>query len=123
MTFAKPDGWEHDASWTAACEALGRLASRWGVVVDGQVPGATCSLVARGRRGVDKVVVKIALAMEERISGVPAAIAHSSFGGIPVWEHDAEAGATLMPLAEGPTLDRVDLSDDAHLLVQADVSR
>lgn len=123
MNFAKPDGWEHDASWTAACTDLDRLASLWGVVLEGQVPGATCSLIARGQRGADAVVIKIALASEERISGVPAAIAHAGHGGIPVWDFDAEAGATLMPLADGPTLDQVDMSDDQHALVQADVSR
>lgn len=123
MNFAKPAGWGDDASWQAAMVEMARLATAWGLTVEGQVQGATCSLIAKVRWRKEAAVLKIALAEEERLSGVPTAVAHAGYGGIDLWEVDTEVGALLMPLAEGPTLDQIDASDAEHLAVLADVSR
>lgn len=122
MRFASPEGWDDVGSWERAVDDLARLASQWGLDIVGQLPGATCSLVADVRRHGARAVLKITLAEEERVCGVPTAVAHAGHGGIPVWEHDEAAGALLMPFAVGPTLDRYDATDDEQLSVQAGVA-
>lgn len=90
-----------------------RLAETWGVDLGEPLAGATCSMVLRGTRSGEPVVLKAPVLGEEAESGWRAALAFSGHGGVPILAHDPETGTLLMPLAQpGVTLHQ--LLGDSH---------
>lgn len=85
------------------------LAEDWGVVLEGWLPGGTCSLVLTGRWQDREVVVRAPLLDWERDASLPTLRAFSSHGGVPVWLFDEASGTSVMPrLRPGTTLAEAD---------------
>lgn len=85
-----------------------RLAREWRVVVDGWLPGATCSLVLTGRRGDEEVVLRTPVTAWEIEASLRALLAFAGRGGVEILASDSESGTTLMPrLRPGHTLAEV----------------
>lgn len=83
-----------------------RLADRWGVRLEGWLPGGTCSLVLTGRREGAEVVLRSPLLPWELPVSLPTLLAFSGRGGIRVLRFDQETGMTLLPrLRPGTALD------------------
>ena len=83
------------------------LALRWSVDIEGWLSGATTSLVLAGRRNGSEVALRLPLRTWEDDVSLPATLAFSGHGGVPVLESDEATGATLMPrLRPGDTLEK-----------------
>lgn len=73
-----------------------RLCALWGVTLGERLPGATCSDVFAGidRLGRE-VVLKLPTPHSEERNSIAALRSFAEVGGVAVFEHDSETGATL----------------------------
>ena len=86
-----------EATIARALDAARVLALRWGVDLEGWLPGGTCSLVLTGRRDEREVVVRAPLLPWEIGASLPALRAFSGNGGVEVLRFDESTGTTLLP--------------------------
>jgi streptomycin 6-kinase len=105
-------------------DLISTTAFKWGLVLCGALPGASCSEVWSGHDADgNEVVLKIPEAHAEESGSIETLLRFSKCGGVPILRHDPHTGAILMPrLRPGSVLSDAGLVDDDAIRICAELT-